>query len=120
MTTVAISIDIKPGSDSNSINLSSAGVIPVAILSSSTFDATTVNPTTVSLAGASVKMVGKSDKYLCHQEDVNDDGLMDLVCQIYTAQFMIEEGQTTAVLEAETIDGTKLRGEDYIRIVPDN
>jgi hypothetical protein len=33
---------------------------------------------------------------------------------------MIEEGQSTAVLEAETFDGIKLRGEDYIRIVPDN
>jgi hypothetical protein len=66
-----------------------------------------------------ILMVGKSDKYLCHQEDVNNDGLIDLVCQVYTAQFMIEEGQTTAVLEAETYDGTKLRGEDFVKIVPD-
>jgi len=117
---VPVTIDIKPGSDPNSINLSAAGVIPVAILSTVDFDATTVEPTSVSLAGASVRMVGKSDKYLCHQEDVNNDGLIDLVCQIYTAQFMVEEGETTAILEAETFDGTKLRGEDYIRIVPDN
>ena len=113
-------IDIKPNSETNSINVSSAGVIPVAILGAVDFDATTVVPASVSLAGASVKLVGKSEKYLCHQEDVNLDGYVDLVCQIYTAQFFVEEGETTAILEAETTDGTKLRGEDIIRIVPDN
>lgn len=110
-------IDIKPDSDLNSINLSSAGVISVAILSSDTFDATTVDPATVFLAGAKVKMAGKSGKYLSHIEDVNEDGLMDLVCQVYTAQFMIESGEAVAVLEAETFDGQVIRGEDFIRIV---
>ncbi|NIM97272.1 MAG: hypothetical protein GTO24_04065 [candidate division Zixibacteria bacterium] len=114
-----VAIDIKPGSDPNSINLSSAGVIPVAILSSDTFDATTVNPDTVSLAGARVKLVGKSGKYLCHEEDVNGDELLDLVCQVYTAESMIEEGESVAVLEAETFDGVQIRGEDTIRIVQD-
>ena len=118
--TTPIEIDIKPDSDINSLNVGSSGVIPVANLSTSKFDALDVDPTSVSLAGASVKLVGKSDKYLCHQEDVNLDGMMDLVCQVYTAQFMVDEGETTAILEAETFDGAKLRGEDYIRIVPDN
>ena len=117
---VAISIDIKPGSETNSINLSSAGVIPVAIISTNDFDALSVIPETISLSGSSVKMAGKSDKYLCHEEDVNVDGLIDLVCQVYTAQFFVEEGEVTAtaILEAETTDGTNVRGEDYVRIVP--
>lgn len=114
-----VEIDIKPGSDPNSINLSSAGSIPVAILSSTDFDATTVEPESVSLAGARVKLVGKSGKYLCHPEDTNGDGLLDLVCQVYTAQFMIEEGESVAVLEAETLAGVPIRGEDSIRVVPD-
>ena len=99
--------------------MGAAGVIPVAILSTAEFDALNVDPTSVSLAGASVKLVGKSDKYLCHQEDVNLDGLIDLVCQVYTVQFMVDDGETTAILEAETLDGTKLRGEDFTRVVPD-
>lgn len=114
-----IDIDIKPGDSHNSINLASAGVIPVAILSSPTFDARTVNPETVTLAGARVKVVGKSDKFLAHEEDVNGDGLLDLVCQVYTAQFLIEPGESTAVLEARTFDGIEIRGEDTVRIVPD-
>ncbi len=116
---VKVEIDIKPGSDPNSINLSSAGVIPVAILSSETFDATTVNPDTVCLAGAKVKMVGKSGKYLAHEKDVNEDGILDLVCQVVTADSMIEPGESVAVLEAETFDGVQIRGEDDIRIVHD-
>jgi hypothetical protein len=112
-------IDIKPDSDSNSINLSSAGVIPVAILSSDTFDATTVIPESVALAGARVKMVGKAGKYLCSDEDVNEDGFLDKVCKVYTAQFMIEVGESVAVLEAETSDGRLIRGEDNVNIVPD-
>jgi nitrous oxidase accessory protein NosD len=118
--TVAVEIDIKPGSDPNSINLSSAGVVPIAILSTATFDAATVDPDTVSLAGAKVRMVGKSNKYLCHDDDVNQDGLIDLVCQVQTVQLLIEEGESTAVMEAKTYDGITLRGEDTIRIVPDN
>ncbi len=116
---LTVNIDIKPGSDLNSINLSSAGVITVAILSSDTFDATTVDPETVRLAGAGVKMAGKSGKYLSHEEDVNYDGLLDLVCKVYTAQFIIEEGVSVAVLEAETYDGQSIHGVDDIRIVPD-
>ncbi len=116
---VEVDIDIKPGSDPNSINQGSSGVIPIAILSTANFDAPAeINPDTISLAGARVKMVGKSNKLLCHSEDVNADGLADLVCKVETAQFMIEIGDSVAVLEADTFGGTPVRGEDSIKIVP--
>jgi len=116
---LTVSIDIKPGSDSNSINLSSAGVIPVAILGSATFDATQVDPATVTLAGASVKLIGKGTKYSCSTEDVNADGFVDLVCHVVTAQFMVEPGASVALLEAQTFGGQAIRGEDSINVVPD-
>lgn len=116
---LTVNIDIKPGSFPNSINLSSAGVIPVAILSSDTFDATTVDPDTVTLAGASVKLVGKGERALAHAEDVNWDGLLDLVCQVVTEQVLLEPGESIAVLEATTFDGVNIRGEDTVNIVQD-
>jgi hypothetical protein len=117
---IDVLIDIKPGSFPNSINLGSAGVIPVAILSTPDFDAPAeVNPDTIGLAGARVKLVGKSERSLCHHEDVNADGLLDLVCQVVTAGVMIEEGESVAVLEAETFGGVPVRGEDTVRVVPD-
>jgi hypothetical protein len=115
---ISISIDIKPGSLPNSINLASAGSVPVAILSSPTFDATRIVPESVSLAGARVKLVGKSSRGLCAAEDVNADGRLDLVCQVVTAQFIIEVGDSVAVLEADTIYGQHVRGQDSINIVP--
>jgi hypothetical protein len=114
-----IGMNIRSGDGSNTINLKSAGVIPVTLLSTSSFDATTINPATVSLAGARVKLVGKSNKYLCQPEDVNGDGIADLVCKVETAQFMIEPGDSSAVLEAETYSGMRVRGEGSVRIVPD-
>lgn len=119
VTLIEVSIDIKPGNYPNSINLGSAGVIPVAILSTNDFSAPLkIDPETISLAGAKVKIVGKGSKYLCHSEDINGDALNDLVCQVETVDFLIVEGDSTAVLEAETFDGTPVRGEDSVRIVP--
>ena len=115
---LAVAIDIKPGSFPNSINLGSAGVVPVAILSSATFDATQVDPATVTLAGATVRLIGKASKYSCSAQDVNSDGLTDLVCHVETAQFAIQPGDSVAVLEAKTLGGQAIRGEDVIRIVP--
>lgn len=115
---LTVAIDVKPGSFPNSINLRSSGVVAVAILSSSTFDATQVNPATIILAGAKVKLIGKGDRFSCSVDDLNGDSLPDLICHIMTAELLIEPGDSTVVLEAETFDGTKIRGEDSVRIVP--
>ena len=114
-----VEIDIKPGSYPNSINLGSHGVVPVAILSSGIFDVTTVNPDTVELAGAGVAVRGKGNKFMAHKEDVNNDGLIDLVVQIETQNLdptKFQDGY--AVLKAETYDGWGIEGEDEITIVP--
>ncbi len=70
------------------------------------------------LAGATVKVVGKSGKTLCHDgEDVNDDGLADFVCQ-FEILVDAEPGDSIAVLEGATFDGRPIRGEGSISIVP--
>jgi hypothetical protein len=43
-TAIQVAIDIKPGGFPNSVNPKSNGMIPVAILTTATFDATTVDP----------------------------------------------------------------------------
>ncbi|MFQ5777638.1 MAG: hypothetical protein ACE5IP_06485 [Terriglobia bacterium] len=117
-TFVLVDIDIKPGSDPNSINLASSGVVPVAILSSSSFDATTVDPQTLTLAGASVRLLVKKEKFQCSQQDSNQDGLTDLVCQFNTAELELEPGDALAVLTAQTLAGQTIRGQDSVRVVP--
>ena len=115
---LVVPIDIKPDSYPNSINIASAGVIPVSIFSSPTFDAATTNPDTITLEGAGVKLHGFGSQELCHGEDVNEDNLIDLVCHIQTEALDIVVGQSIAVLEGITFDGTLIRGEDSIQIVP--
>lgn len=114
-----VSIDIKPGSEPNSINLGSNGVIPVAILSSNIFDATQVDPATVTLAGAGVAVKGKANNLLAHQEYVDGDGLLDLVVQVETQNLDVGEFQDGyAILEGRTFDGLPFRGQGEIVIVP--
>ncbi len=113
----AIVIDIKPGSDPNPINQGSNSLVPVAILSSPEFDATQVDPTSVSLAGATVAVRGKG-KSMAHEEDVDGDGLLDLVVQVETTGFDEIGEDGIVILTAETTDGIHIEGSDVVVIVP--
>jgi hypothetical protein len=115
---IVVSIDIKPGSFPNSINLGSGGSVPVAILSSDSFDATTVDPLTITLAGATVKLKGKGTPSASFQ-DVNGDGRLDLVVHVQTDTLQLTETDTIATLEGKTGNaGRRIRGSDSVRIVP--
>ena len=117
-TIQAVEIDIKPGSDPNSINLGCQGNVPVAIFSTPGFDATNIDPLTVTLAGASVKLKGKGTP-MASYEDIIEDGLMDIVVHVDTTALVLSVADTEAVLEGETFDGVCIRGTDTIRIVND-
>lgn len=110
-------IDIKPGSFPNSINLGDRGTVAVAIFSRPDFDATTVDPSTVTLAGAPVK-VKSNGTLMASQEDVNDDGLVDLVVHVETSALQLSEGDTVAILQGRTYFGMPVVGADSVRIVP--
>ncbi|MBC8231525.1 LamG domain-containing protein, partial [bacterium] len=72
---LSVEIDIKPGSYPNSINLKNKGVIPVAILTTEDFDATSVDGTTVTFGRDGAKPIHGGG----HLEDVNDDDKLDWV-----------------------------------------
>jgi hypothetical protein len=112
-----VSIDVKPGSFPNAINLGSQGVVPVAILGSASFDATAVDPHSVTLASAPVRLRGQGTP-MTSVEDVNGDGWADLVVQVSTSALQLSEGDTEAVLEAVTTGGLPIRGSDTVRTVP--
>ena len=114
---IEVEIDIKPGIVPNPINPGSNGLVPVAIFSSPEFDATQVDPTTVSLAGASVAVRGKG-KSMAHAEDVNGDGLVDLVVQVETQGFDDLGVGGTVKLTGTTFSGENIVGYDEVVIVP--
>jgi hypothetical protein len=105
------SIDVKPCSDPNSINLKSKGVVPVAVLTTDDFDATTVDPATVSFASA-----------LPLRWTVEDvcpfDGRDDLLFHFETQELDLNEESTEAFLTGYTSDGEFIWGKDTVNIVP--
>ncbi len=112
-----VEIDIKPGSETNPINLGSNGKIPVAILSHATFDATTVDPLTVTLADAQVRVKGNGTAQTS-EEDVNGDGRTDLVMHIDTEGLQLTGEATSATLEGHTTTGQLIKGTDVVTVVP--
>lgn len=113
-----VSIDIKPGSDVNPINVKNKGVIPVAILTTDSFDATTVNHNTVVLEGATEVHIKKKTGLLRrHEEDVDGDGDTDLVFHFERESTDIQCGNISASLTGQTFDGQMIVGSDSITIV---
>jgi len=112
-----VGIDIKPGDSPNTINLKSKGVLPAAILSSETFDASTVRLETVRLSGASVRLKGNGQPAASF-EDVNGDGRLDLVLQFDTQALELTSNDTEAKLTGLTKDGLLIAGRDGIRFTP--
>jgi len=113
---LAVAIDIKPGDGRNTINLKSAGTVPVAILGSATFDPLTVDPATVTLAGAPVATRGRGVP-MTSQDDVNHDGYPDLLLHFRTRELQLTPASTEAVLYGETYSGQRIRGADAVRMI---
>lgn len=107
-----VDIDIKPGSDANTINPRSQGVVPVAVLGSVNFDATQVDFATVTFGPD-----GAAPAHDGHVEDVNDDGMMDMMFHFRTQETGIVCGDTEATLTGETFDETQFTETDTIQTV---
>lgn len=104
-------IDIKPCSDPNSINLKSKGVVPVAVLTTDDFDATTIDPVTVFFASASPLRWTVED--VCPF-----DGRDDLLFHFETQELDLNEESTEAFLTGYTTDGEFIWSTDTVNIVP--
>jgi M6 family metalloprotease-like protein len=116
-----MSIDIRPGSDDNPINVTSRGLIPVAILGSATLDVFDLDVTTLRFGPGEASPahdLSKLGVFLDHLEDVNLDGHVDLVTHYRTRSTEIAAGDTEACVVAELLDDTLIVGCDTIRTVP--
>jgi len=79
-----VQIDIKPGDSSNSVNCkNSTANIPVAVLSSATFDATTIDVNSVRFGKTGTEareLHRKNGQAVRHAPaDLNGDGLLDMI-----------------------------------------
>jgi len=108
-----VAIDIKPGSFPNSINPRSRGKIPVAILTTGTFAATTVDTTTVRFGATGTEAAPVHSAL----EDIDGDGDTDMILHFNTQDTGIKCGDTSASLTGQTFSGQAIKGSDSIQTV---
>jgi hypothetical protein len=90
-----VAIDVRPGDDSNLINLNGNGMLAVAIFSVADFEATQIDVDSVVFAGAHAEQSSL--------EDVNGDGRLDMMLL-----FRAQDTQLRAIYEqllADDLDG---------------
>jgi len=135
-----VSIDIKPGSCPNPINLKEKGVVSVAILGSDKFNATDIDPSSVSIGRGGIEEVAvpsirwsledvatpfTGEPCACH--DLIGDGILDLVLK-FEAQSLVgtleldgvEGGEIPLRLTGrikEEYGGERFKGEDCVRVL---
>lgn len=113
---VTVRVNIKPGTTRNPICLSSDRLIPVAIVTTDTFDATTIDPSTVCFGDAEDPAQRDCTEAYGNGriEDVNGYGRPDLLLNYETSRTGIDLGDTRTCLTAETFDGVEVEGCDAI------
>ncbi len=110
---ITVAIDIKPGDPRNLVELEDP--IPVAILSTSTFNA----PAAVFPASLTFGKLGTEASLLRCQtsgKDVNGDRLPDLVCIFNSRKTGLGRSDTVAMLQGATVQGAAIQGQDRISI----
>lgn len=110
-TPLLVSIDIKPRSLENRINPRSHGIIQLAILTTTAFDATTVDPLSVRVGPKWAPVThGRG-----HIKDVDGDSDLDLVLHFETQDTGIVCGNISVFLTGKTFSGHAIEGTDSIK-----
>jgi hypothetical protein len=99
------------------INAGSYGKIPVAILSTPTFNAvTSVDPSSLTFG----RTGNEQSLAFCNTggEDINGDGLPDSVCHFQTQLTGFQSADTVGILKGTTVQGAQIIGQEAIVVVP--
>ena len=118
---VEIAIDVKPGNDNeiDPINLRANGSLPLVVFSTPTFDARTLNTSTLQLGDPNLIQI--STVVFGHAEDLDGDGLLDAVLNFSASQLVdggaMNPDTTKLLLTGNTAAGIPVFGNDSVRIV---
>jgi len=113
-----ITISVKPGNNELApLNPKARGRVPVALLSSDTFDPANVNVDSLTFGhNGSEDSLEKCNK---PGADLNHDGKKDLVCHFDNQLTGFRKGDLEGVLKGTLIDGTMLEGRGLLKVVPE-
>ena len=119
-----VTIDIKPGNAQNKVKLSSQGVLAVAVLTTSSFDASQFAPEMAHLNDANTAMDAGCTGASAQRwslDDENGDGRLDLVFFFKIQDLNLTLNSTAATLMAHgSYAGTvtHIQGTDSVQVVP--
>ena len=114
-------IDIEPGDSTNTINLKRDASVPVAILSTANFNATTqvdVNSLRFGKTGSEASLlVDKKGRPQVSFQDVNGDGRLDLVASFVTSATNLQVTDTQAILTGMLVSGPGFQSSGPVQVV---
>jgi len=108
-----LAMDIKPGSDDNSVNLNGNGVLPTAFLSTSDFDATLIDPSSLRMTTGGSRIRHPKG----HIEDVNNDGLSDLLVHFNIRDLVGNQASTAFCVSGQYGEDVEFESCDNVRVV---
>lgn len=107
-----VTVRVKPdGPSPQPVNPNANGNLPVAVLSTATFSAPTIDPTTVQLGP------GKAPVRRSSTDDVNRDGRPDLLMHFDLPAVGLRCTDTAVFLTGRTYSGQSVQGSDTVRMV---
>jgi len=110
--TIEVAVDVKPDSDENKVNLKSGGVIPVAVFGTDDLDVTEIDVSTVAFGpDGAAETHGKG-----HYEDVDGDGITDLVLHFRVQDTGLTKDDETVTLTGFLESGAAFAGSDAITV----
>lgn len=118
-----VTIDIKPGSSRNPINLTAQGTVPVAVITTADFDASLFTPEMAHLADANTAMDNVCSGAVATRWvrlDVNADGRADLVFYFQTQDLNFTTATTAATFMAHGMYGSTtvhIMGTDSVTVI---
>lgn len=122
---IRVKIDVRPSSRRNPVSPRSGGRLPVAVLTDGGFDASRVEPSTVTLGDGSAPEAPVARRGngapLASLQDVDGDGDRDLLLHFPIRDLVgngdLDRTTTSLELNGETSGGTSIRGSDGVRPV---
>jgi DNA-binding beta-propeller fold protein YncE len=137
-SSIQVEIDIKPGSDSNPLNVKSKGVLPVAILGSNPLDLANIDTTTIRLSRDGFEeeddprpirwnyedvLTSSEAELYDHYHERDAVGHTDLTLKfrmqaiVEAIGHVIDGEEVVLTIRGNLFDGTQFEGKDSVRII---
>lgn len=110
--TMKVSIDVKPGDTPTTLERNREGMVPVAILSTAEFDATTVDPGSVRIGPTGTE----AEPVRSMQSDANQDKRTDLMVLVRVQDLKLSCEDKVIRLTGKTASGVAIEGSEAITV----